>query len=350
MKQAGKQAGRVKMMGNTGIMGRTKGLLRPLLVMIFALNIACSAFASESEKIMEVNLEIEAYLEDSESRGDVSVSTGDTTYRIRNIEVLNENEDWSKAAPKISVEFKAKKGYYFGTVDEEMFSFEGDEVTFVSAKVKNNGSGMTLIFTLGSDEDDLSVHGLSWNEEDGFAEWEENDNARVYQVKLYRNDVAVGSTRMTKNTTYDFSEATSKSGRYRFMVRAVGTGSERGAWETSEIWHVLADEDQDLTGGMTASERSATTSVLPVTDGKSAEGWEKDETGWWYRYADGNYPSSRWAKINGKWYFFDENGYMKTGWIKYKTKWYYCDESGAMLTGTKTPDGYSVGADGVWIS
>lgn len=55
-------------------------------------------------------------------------------------------------------------------------------------------------------------------------------------------------------------------------------------------------------------------------------------------------------KINGKWYFFDENGYMKTGWIKYKTKWYYCDESGAMLTGTETPDGYSVGADGVWIS
>ena len=87
-----------------------------------------------------------------------------------------------------------------------------------------------------------------------------------------------------------------------------------------------------------------------MTDGKSAEGWEKDETGWWYRYADGNYPSSRWAKINGKWYFFDENGYMKTGWIKYKTKWYYCDESGAMLTGTETPDGYSVGADGVWIS
>lgn len=349
MEQAGKQAGRVKMMENEGIMGRTKGFLRLLLVMIFALNIACSAFASESEKITEVNLEIEAYLEDSESRGDVSVSTGDTTYRIRNIEVLNENEDWSKVAPKISVDFKAKKGYYFGTADEEMFSFEGDEVTFVSAKVKNSGSGMTLIFTLGSDEDDLSVHGLSWNEEDGFAEWEENDNARVYQVKLYRNDVAVGSTRTTKNTTYDFSEATSKSGRYRFMVRAVGTGSERGAWETSEIWHVLADEEEDLTGGMTASKLPATTSLLPVVNGKSAECWEKDETGWWYRYADGNYPSARWAKINGKWYFFDENGYMKTGWVKYKSKWYYCDESGAMLSGTTTPDGYSLGADGVWI-
>lgn len=349
MEQAGKQAGRVKMMENEGIMGRTKGFLRLLLVMIFALNIACSAFASESEKITEVNLEIEAYLEDSESRGDVSVSTGDTTYRIRNIEVLNENEDWSKVAPKISVDFKAKKGYYFGTADEEMFSFEGDEVTFVSAKVKNSGSGMTLIFTLGSDEDDLSVHGLSWNEEDGFAEWEENDNARVYQVKLYRNDVAVGSTRTTKNTTYDFSEATSKSGRYRFMVRAVGTGSERGAWETSEIWHVLADEDEDLTGGMTASKLPATTSLLPVVNGKSAECWEKDETGWWYRYADGNYPSARWAKINGKWYFFDENGYMKTGWVKYKSKWYYCDESGAMLSGTTTPDGYSLGTDGVWI-
>lgn len=328
---------------------RMRVICRLLFVMAAVLSLACPVFAAETEKITEVNLEIEAYLEDSDSSGDVSVSTGDRTYRIGNIEVLNENEDWSEVAPKISVDLKAKKGYRFGTADKEMFSFEGDEVAFVSAKVKNSGSALTLIFTLGSEEDDLSVQGLSWNEEDGFAEWEENENARVYQVKLYRNDTAVGSTRTTKNTRYDFSEATLKSGRYRFMVRAVGTGSERGEWETSEIWQVLEDEDQDLTGGVTASRLPSVTSLLPNAGSAAADQWKKDGKGWWYRYADGNYPSARWAKIGGKWYFFDENGYMKTGWIKDKGTWYYCEDSGAMLTGTTTPDGYAVGRDGAWV-
>jgi serine-type D-Ala-D-Ala carboxypeptidase (penicillin-binding protein 5/6) len=29
--------------------------------------------------------------------------------------------------------------------------------------------------------------------------------------------------------------------------------------------------------------------------------------------------------------------------------WYYLGPDGVMLTNTKTPDGYRVGADGVWI-
>lgn len=331
--------------------------LLSVFVMIFVMCVlgsAFSAFAGETEKetITEVNLEIEAYLEDAESSGDVSVSTGDTTYRIGNIEVLNENEDWSEVPPKISVDLKAKKGYRFGTADEEMFSFEGDEVSFVSAKVKSSGSALTLVFTLGSDEDDLSVHELSWNEEGRYAEWEENENARAYQVKLYRNHTVVGVTRTTKNSYYDFSEATSRNGRYYFMVRALGKGSERGAWETSEIWQVLDEEDQDLTGGVNALERplsSGQTSRSPQNQEKIKDQWKKDKNGWWYQYADGNYPRDGWAEIGGKWYFFDENGYIRTGWIKYKDKWYYCEKSGAMLSSAVTPDGYSVGADGAWI-
>lgn len=110
--------------------------------------------------------------------------------------------------------------------------------------------------------------------------------------------------------------------------------------------------------------------------------WILNETGWWYRYADGTYPKSQWTQLpwNGvnTWYYFDDQGYMATGWkqdgnhIYYlhpiadgnrgymytgwhliDGKWYYFHTTsgsplGAMAVSTTTPDGYTVGADGVW--
>lgn len=45
---------------------------------------------------------------------------------------------------------------------------------------------------------------------------------------------------------------------------------------------------------------------------------------------------------------------MKTGWKEIEGKWYYFSDisdgkRGKMLKGTETPDGYQLGADGVWI-
>lgn len=108
---------------------------------------------------------------------------------------------------------------------------------------------------------------------------------------------------------------------------------------------------------------------------KIAKGWVEDSTGWWYRDEDGNYPKSKWEKINGSWFYFNDNGYalrnqwfkdddeswywfkdgchmatgwekvgdywyyfgndgrMKTGWIQYFDKWYYCEvSSGKMVS------------------
>lgn len=126
------------------------------------------------------------------------------------------------------------------------------------------------------------------------------------------------------------------------------------------------------------------------------EGWKKNDTGWWYEYADGTYPkeqfkkikevwyyfdnrgymlSNKWKKhsdgywywfdnsgkmvtgwknIGGVWYFFKESGAMKTGWLKDKEKWYYLDPvNGYMVTNTfvKGRDAtYYVGDDGVMVT
>ena len=80
----------------------------------------------------------------------------------------------------------------------------------------------------------------------------------------------------------------------------------------------------------------------PLTEGR----WIQDEKGWWYRYADGTWPSAQWAYLfYGKkyeWYYFGPDGYMKDGWITLDGKWYYLNPvsdgtRGALLMTTDNP-------------
>lgn len=122
------------------------------------------------------------------------------------------------------------------------------------------------------------------------------------------------------------------------------------------------------------------------TDGTIKTGWVKTESGWYYldpqtgrmmtgwitvdgrRYymnttADGVEGQMRrgWWKDNaGKWYFFSTasdgtEGMTVTGWQWIDGKCYYFDNSsaenfGQMHTEGRTPDGYSVNADGQWVN
>lgn len=64
-----------------------------------------------------------------------------------------------------------------------------------------------------------------------------------------------------------------------------------------------------------------------------SEGWVEDDTGWWYREADGTWPVQEWKKIDGKWYYFGEKGYMAASqWQWYKGNLYYLGSDGAMVT------------------
>ena len=60
-----------------------------------------------------------------------------------------------------------------------------------------------------------------------------------------------------------------------------------------------------------------------------SKGWEPVDTGWKFKQEDGSYLTNSWKQ--------DTNG-----------KWYYLNEDGWMLKDTTTPDGFYVGADGVW--
>lgn len=49
-----------------------------------------------------------------------------------------------------------------------------------------------------------------------------------------------------------------------------------------------------------------------------------------------------------QWKYQNDDGSYQRGWVEDDGKYYYMGTDGIMLTDTRTPDGYYVGADGVW--
>ena len=83
------------------------------------------------------------------------------------------------------------------------------------------------------------------------------------------------------------------------------------------------------------------TTVKVSSDMTPAQGqWVWGARGWWYRYADGTYPTNTSKTIGGKVYRFDADGYMRTGWVFEQGLWYYHAVSGAQATGWVL-DGFS---------
>ncbi len=87
----------------------------------------------------------------------------------------------------------------------------------------------------------------------------------------------------------------------------------------------------------------------------SAASWKQDSKGWWVGNEDGTYLVNTWYQSpdSGLWYYMGADGYMLTNtWHQSPNSklWYYMGADGHMLTNTTTPDGYTVGADGAWIT
>ena len=122
-----------------------------------------------------------------------------------------------------------------------------------------------------------------------------------------------------------------------------------------------------------------------ATEAGLAGTWIQDSTGWWFQYKDGSYPKDTWVQLgyngNLEWYHFDGNGYMQTGWFtdvdgnryflhnvsdgtqgRMVTGWYMIEGNwfyfnpisdgtrGSLYVNRNTPDGYTVGVDGIWMS
>lgn len=322
---------------------RFKKAALPLLALCLTAVMSVSAQAAEDQtKISSVHLNISSSIEPGSYDGDVEVTTTSTMVRVGKVEVQDNDGEWVIGdAPKVKVWLYANNGYYFSSTSSSVFSFTGDDASFVSAKTANYKYTAIVTFKLDKMEGDLDVGGVGWESDTAVGIWNETNGAKSFQVKLYRGSSSVTSAITVNDTSYNFSSYITKTGDYSFQVRAVGSSSERGEWMESDTWYVDSDLLKDMPGKL-----SGVGSGGPGTEGS----WQQNGIGWWYRKSDGSWPANSWLQINNDWYYFKSNGYMATGWVQTNNKWYYCDvNTGAMYTNRKAPDGLTVGAEGAWL-
>lgn len=324
-----------------------------------------SAWAAENrEKISSISLTISSSFEAGSEDGDVSVTSGSDHYSVKEVEIVNDDGEWQVGdKPKVEIVLEADDDYYFGSISSSKTSLKGDDADFVSAKRSDSNSTLTVTVRLGEVEGTYDLDNVEWlSDEDPVAVWEDEEGVGSYRVRLYRDGSSVGETITTSNRYYDFGSKITRTGYYSFKVRSYKSSSKSGDWfesgdlevDETMLSKIMAGNyaTSYSSTGTGSSSSSGTTSSVPAS-GPAAitAGWQLDNVGWWYRYADGTYPTNGWLQLNNVWYCFDDVGYMRTGWILAGDgNYYYCDpSSGAMLTNAWTPDNYYVDANGRWV-
>lgn len=220
------------------------------LALSIALAAGGTALADEDrEAIEDISLHFDSEITTGSSSCEVDVDTEDDEYSVGGVEVVNASGDWAGGTrPKLEIYLYADEDYYFASAKESMFHFSGEDVEYVSAKRQEDNSELVLVVKLEAlDEENLEIDDAEWDTSRGIARWDAAVDAKSYEVRLYRGSTLVDTQmiRSASSTSYNFSSMMKQSGSYSFKVRAAGSGSARGEWQTSGKLRVSSGEMGD---------------------------------------------------------------------------------------------------------
>ena len=157
--------------------------------------------------------------------------------------------------------------------------------------------------------------------------------------------------------TFDDSNGKKVSRWYYFDGRStMATGwvydSKNGNW-----YYMNTNEGPDLgqmVTGWVKDPKPSKWYYMNDNTGILKTGWHKDpQDGRWYYLNSNGEMLTGWQNIGGKWYYFNTNTPQNTyAWDAAAFKWNYLNNNvrpyGSMYAGEKTPDGYTVDANGAW--
>lgn len=319
---------------------------KKLLIVFLAAALASSldsmtALADSKKKIRTVKLEVAGDIIQGGSimHQQVDITVDNERYEVLDYVFTNQGLEWSNTdVPRMEVTLKSIPDCYFETADYGFFINGGTYVNQIKEpEVEDDDNEWKQTIKVVVDLPPVSnymeaIQVAQWKDSHT-ASWTTPIGAGSYELKLYRNGKITGAIKRTEDTHFDLAKYMTQNGSYSFRVRPVNkmnTGI-KGKW--TEAASIYIDSE-------------AAESNLALT--KESGSWKQDQSGWRYENKDGSYTVNDWKNINGSWYFFDERGYMSAGWIQWNGKPYYCDtETGKLLVNGTTPDGKTVGADGI---
>lgn len=302
---------------------------------------AVPVYGASRKSINSITLTIKANIVPGTMYGEeeIQIDSKSNRFSVDGYTVLNEENEWHEdTVPKIRISLTADSDYYFISLPKDKITLKGG-AEYISSQRQDNYS--TLLMDVKLPDLQNAIRGLEnvVLSEDGIASWNPISAAGSYEVRVYRDGKAVGSSLTAYTNTCNCREKLTKGDTsYIVKVRPVSKfeKDEKGEWMESAGTYISPEKAAQFRENPTAASREWI---------RSAENGR-----WWYRRADATYPAAGWENIGGKWYYFDAEGYMMTGWIHWEDKDYYCSEDGGMLTDCITPDAYWVGADGARIN
>ena len=197
-----------------------------------------------------LNVSSSIHVGDESSDVDVSLDFGDCD--ISNVDVINEpSGKWvDKDKPKLEVTLEADDDYYFKSgYAKKNVTLSGDSATVTSIKRKGDEE-LRVVITLkalkGTSSDySLDVDEAEWDQMDGVAEWNGSEDAKYYELRVYRDEKFLSTVKPGKETKYNLGRYLTQAGTYTFDVRAVYSDSRHGEWQTSDSFTITAEQAQE---------------------------------------------------------------------------------------------------------
>ncbi len=221
----------------------TLGLLAGLL----AVTMVFPSYAAKRSPIKSITFSIKAHIVPDTEFGEeeIEFETSSSRFSIDDYEILNEDFMWNEdSVPRLRVTMTADEDYYFPALSKDKIKIKGG-AEFVKATRQDSNSVLLMEIRLPSLDmtlRDLENVTLS---ADGTASWDAIAAAGSYEVRVYRDNKAVGAAMETKTNHLNCREKMTKgNASYTVKVRPVNKhdASEKGEWiESSGIY---IDESQ----------------------------------------------------------------------------------------------------------
>lgn len=320
--------------------------LAMLVVPAFSALAASDSKSDGSEPINKVSIKIKSELEPGSrlpdieigdadiSDGGIRVTAGNKKYTLVDAEWVDKSSEALKVAeePKMKVTLEptdVSEDYFQASYKESKVSISGG--SFVSARRDGDNLVVTLLVKGVKGEFEAPEEAW-WNENNlGEGRWEKPENGTGrYEIELERDGRTLFEETGLTSVQYNFYPYMTKAGTYTFRVRSIAkTATEKKYGEESE-WVE--------SGELVITERY-------VSDGKGQQanavlhgsvekiGWDETESGWIYRYPNGDICRGGWSEIDGYWYYFNMDGVMQTGWLDVSGYRYLLHSTGQMATG-----------------
>lgn len=118
----------------------------------------------------------------------------------------------------------------------------------------------------------LDVDEAEWDQMDGVAEWNGSEDAKYYELRVYRDEKFLSTVKPGKETKYNLGRLSyARREPYTvWNVRAVYSDSRHGEWQTSDSFTITAEQAQEIQKTLVFKEAGS---------GPAAGAWEQDALG-----------------------------------------------------------------------